>query len=177
MSRLIDDGEIRCGRDSNPIPLRPIAHITCPDFELPDPYRNTVAGRHCTQKPEHPPQVAQDGSLSSGSAGTSDVLDVQLDVALTVTAEANDLLHPCPDLVVLMMGLGEVKEQAIHAPHLIVDELDITTEATKQLRLVEKGSSEAAQERVKGALSIHLARCCFKVAKMEIAACSSRKGA
>lgn len=65
---------------------------------------------------------------------------------LPVTAEANDLLHPCPDLVVSMMGLGEVKEQAIHAPHLIVDELDITTEATKQLRLVEKGSSEAAQE-------------------------------
>uniref|UniRef100_M8CQW2 Uncharacterized protein n=1 Tax=Aegilops tauschii TaxID=37682 RepID=M8CQW2_AEGTA len=90
-------------------------------------------------------------------ASVCDVVDVELDVALTVAGEADDLLHPSADLVVTVVSLGEVEEQAVHALHLILDELNVAMEAAEQLRLIDEDGGQAAKERVEGALGIHLA--------------------
>jgi hypothetical protein len=78
-------------------------------------------------------------------------VDVELDIAFAVSCEANDLLHPRPDLVVAVLSLGEVEDQAVHALHLIPDELHVAADAAKELRLVDKDGGEAAEERAEGA--------------------------
>jgi hypothetical protein len=82
---------------------------------------------------------------------TADVVDVELDVALAVPSEANHLLHPLPDLVVSVLGLSELEDQAIRALHLVLDELHVTTNAAEELRLVDMDGGVAAEQRVKGA--------------------------
>lgn len=83
-------------------------------------------------------------------------MDVELDVATAIAGEANDLLHPCPDLVVAVLGLRELQEQAVHALNLVLDELHVATDAAEQLRLLDQDAGEAAQEGVEGALRVHL---------------------
>jgi hypothetical protein len=105
------------------------------------------------QKPDNPPEVSENATSTGPDI---DVVDVELDVAFTVSSEADDLLHPPPDMVVSVLGLREVEEQAVHALHLVPDELHVATDAAEQLRLIEEEVGEAAQERVERAMGFHL---------------------
>jgi hypothetical protein len=117
-----------------------------------------VARWNGAQKPDDPREVSENTTTSTRPA--VDVVDVELDVTLAVSSEANDLLHPRSDLVVAVLGLGEVEEQAVHALHFVPDELDVTPDAAEQLCLVDEDGGEAAQERVEGALGVHLVGLC-----------------
>lgn len=68
---------------------------------------------------------------------------------------ADDLPHPRADLVVAVLGLREVEEEAVHALHLVLDELHIAADAAQQLRLAHQHGGQPPKQRVQGTLGIH----------------------
>ena len=117
------------------------------------PRRDAAADWYRPQEPQDTAEVSQKAVVVGPAA---DVVDVVLDVALAVPSEANHLLHPRPDLVVTVLGLGEVEDQAVHALHLVLDELHVATNTAEELCLVDKDGGEAAKEGVQGARGVHL---------------------
>ncbi|KAG2629061.1 hypothetical protein PVAP13_3KG402311 [Panicum virgatum] len=114
------------------VPLQPIAHIPCPDLELPEPA-------------QVPQQTISCATCIIGRSRTSHAVEVELDVALAVLGEDNDLLHPCPHQVVAVLGLLEVTEQGVHGLHLVPNEFHVAAEAAWQLCLVQEHRHQPAQ--------------------------------
>jgi hypothetical protein len=68
---------------------------------------------------------------------------------LTVIGHVTDLLHPVL-LPIIVVILGEVKKEGLHAGELIVDVLDVTTYAPYQSIFLGKKTAQLAHKTVDG---------------------------
>uniref|UniRef100_A0A804UGW6 Uncharacterized protein n=1 Tax=Zea mays TaxID=4577 RepID=A0A804UGW6_MAIZE len=138
------------GQDLHVIPHPPLADLPRPVLEHPQLAGGVVLREHLPHKPWRPQEVAQEAAPAEVHVGVAAV-HVLVDAVVAVVGEDTDLVHPRAHLhAVLAAGVrraGQVHQEAVHALHLLLDELHVATDAAQQPRLVP----DHAQQRAHGA--------------------------
>ncbi|KAF2911526.1 hypothetical protein DAI22_11g186660 [Oryza sativa Japonica Group] len=121
-------GRLRRGWDLNAIPQSSLADVPRPVLELAELDGRSVLRDHLAQGPVDPPEVSPESTF-----GTVDLrvpaVEVEVDAVVAVLREQAHLVHPGAHLLV-------VPQEAVHALHLLLDELHIVPDAAKQHSLV-----------------------------------------
>lgn len=93
------------------------------------------------QEPGDPPapQVAPDAAPGAVDVGVAPV-QVEVEAVVAVLREHAHLVHPGAHLLVVLAARGrrpgQVEQEAVHALHLLLDELHVAPDAAQQRHLV-----------------------------------------
>uniref|UniRef100_J3N9F4 Uncharacterized protein n=1 Tax=Oryza brachyantha TaxID=4533 RepID=J3N9F4_ORYBR len=94
---------------------------------------------HLAHRPVNPPEVAPELALGAVDLRVP-AIQVEVDAVVAVLGEQPHLVHPRAHLLVVIAGdrraPGQVRQEAVHALHLLLDELYVVSDAAKQPPLV-----------------------------------------
>ncbi|KAF2911901.1 hypothetical protein DAI22_11g215200 [Oryza sativa Japonica Group] len=118
-------------RSFDAVPLPPLPHLARAGLELLD----LVGGALAAWQRHHQLRQPLDGAEEAGRrAAGAHRLHVVVDAFLGVVGDLPDLPLPCQDLLaaaVVVGGIGGIQEEALHALHLVLDELHVAPDAAE----------------------------------------------